>query len=113
MISLVALAGGLGAGLRFLVDGLVQRRVHGKVPLGTLVVNVTGSFVLGLLVALLPDGDALTVLGVGLLGGYTTFSAASLEAYSLADHSRALAVAHAAWMLLLGLAAAGLGLWIG
>ena len=113
MIALVALAGGLGAGLRYLVDGLVKHRSRGRVPLGTLVVNVTGSFALGLLVAALPDGDALRVLGVGLLGGYTTFSAASLEAYSLARHAPVHAVAHAAGMLLLGLAAAALGLWIG
>jgi len=111
VIALVALGGGLGAVLRFVVDGLVGR--WRGVPLGTLVVNVSGSFALGLAVGLLPDGDALAVLGTGLLGGYTTFSAASVEAVTLARDSRTRAALHAGAMLLLGLLAAALGLWAG
>lgn len=117
MIALVALAGGVGAALRFLVDGLVTRHVRARVPWGTVVVNVTGSFLLGLLVTTTGDGDVRTVLGTGLLGGYTTFSAASVEAVSLARHrgtgAALTATAHAAVMLLLSLAAAGAGLWLG
>jgi len=111
VIALVALAGGLGACLRFLVERSVSRRA--RMPLGTLVVNVTGSFALGLAVALLPDGDALAVLGTGLLGGYTTCSAASVEALALARESLMRGAVHAAAMLGLSLAAAALGLWIG
>lgn len=116
---LVAVAGGLGAVLRFVVDGLVSRRNRLRVPLGTAVVNVTGSFVLGLLTgwALTHDVDRqLTlIVGTGLLGGYTTFSTASVEAVRLAGLSRSglLAVAHAVGMLALSLASAGLGLWLG
>ncbi|GAA3534064.1 hypothetical protein AFL01nite_21070 [Aeromicrobium flavum] len=118
MIALVALAGGVGAVLRLVVDGLVSRSVRTSVPLGTLVVNVTGSFLLGLVVARTTGGgDVARVVGIGLLGGYTTFSSASVEAVELARLAgpRALrtAVAHAATMLLLGLAAAALGLWLG
>ncbi|WP_313409867.1 CrcB family protein [Aeromicrobium sp.] len=113
MIGLVALAGGIGAGLRFVVDALVGARVRGRVPLGTFVVNVTGSLVLGLLVGLAPGDDVLTILGVGLLGGYTTFSAASLEAVAIGSDSRPAALAHGAAMLAVSLAAAGLGLWAG
>lgn len=117
----VALAGGVGAVLRFVVDAAVARRHDRSVPLGTLVVNATGSFLLGLLVALTRDHAAadelVTVLGTGLLGGYTSFSTASVEAVTIAlrDGARpALAAArHAAVMLLVSLAAAGLGLWCG
>ena len=118
MIALVALAGGLGAALRFIVDGVVARWVRGSVPLGTFAVNVTGSFVLGLVVASTTAGsDVRAVVGTGLLGGYTTFSAASVEAVLLAraGGTRALTAAalHAAAMLAFSLAAAALGLWAG
>ncbi len=119
MIALIALAGGVGAALRFVVDSEVTRRV--RRPLGTLVVNVTGSFLLGLLVALTAghavSEDVHAVLGTGLLGGYTTFSAASVEAVNLARgrgrRATATAALHATAMLVLGLAAAGFGLWLG
>lgn len=86
---LVALAGGLGAVVRFLVDAAIARRVkRPSVPLGTLVINVTGSFLLGLLTGWwsIAAGDPTLrlVLGTGFLGGYTTFSTASVEAARLA-----------------------------
>jgi CrcB protein len=115
---LVALAGGLGAALRFVVDGLVARLNRFRLPLGTTVVNVSGSFLLGLLTgwALTHSGhrELTLILGTGLLGGYTTFSTASVEAVRLAGLSRSglLAVGHAAGMLVLSLASAGLGLWL-
>src|SRR5699024_11593861 len=88
IVLAVALAGGVGATLRFIVDGAVARWRDQPVPLGMLVVNLTGSFLLGLLVALARDRaglDALvTVLGTGMLGGYTSFSTASLEAVTIA-----------------------------
>lgn len=118
MIALIALAGGLGAALRFVVEGAVSRSVRAPVPLGTFAVNATGSFVLGLVVASTVAGsDVRAVVGTGLLGGYTTFSAASVESVLLArpGGARAVAVAslHAAGMLGCGLAAAALGLWVG
>lgn len=76
-----ALAGGLGAVLRSLVDAAVSRLTAGRFPWGIIVVNVTGSFALGVLTASLPG--ALPILGVGLLGGYTTFSTAMLDALEL------------------------------
>ena len=122
MIGLwVAVAGGVGAMLRFVVDDLIARRARRSVPLGTMVINVTGSFLLGLLTALTVDhaglADLKTVLGTGLLGGYTTFSTASLEAVNLTlthgPRSLVLAAGHAGGMLLVSMAAAGLGLWLG
>lgn len=75
---LVAVAGGLGAVLRLGVDTLVVPRTPSNLPWATLLVNVTGSFALALLV---DTGDPVhAVVGAGLLGGYTTFSAASVEA---------------------------------
>lgn len=114
----IALAGGLGAAARFVVDGVAARRNPFRFPLGTLVVNVTGSLLLGLLTgAVIAYGGAeelQLILGTGFLGGYTTFSTASVEAVRLAVGARALALsfAHAAGMLVLSLAAAGLGLWL-
>ena len=114
---LVALAGGLGAATRFALDSAVARHNRTRFPLGTLAINVTGSLALGLLsgwVLFRGDLGALAgVLGVGFLGGYTTFSTASVEAFRLmrADRRRA-AIAHAGGLLVLGVAAAVLGLWV-
>ncbi len=120
MALLVAVAGGFGAMLRFVVDGAVARHNRLRLPLGTVVINVTGSLLLGLLtgLALQHSGfdEVKRVLGTGLLGGYTTFSTASVEGVRLAmaDGPRAVAVAfaHAAGMLIVSLAAAGLGIWL-
>jgi len=116
---LIALAGGLGAAARFVVDGAVAHRNHFRFPLGTVVINVTGSLLLGLLTGTViahggGPNELQLVLGTGFLGGYTTFSTASVEAVRLAAGTRALALsfAHAAGMLVLSLAAAGLGLWL-
>lgn len=118
MIAVVALAGGIGAVLRFVAEALVSRSGRAPVPLGTFAVNVTGSFALGLVVAATAaDSDLRLVVGTGLLGGYTTFSAASVEAVLLArsrgPRALALAAAHAAAMLACGVGAAALGLRLG
>lgn len=119
MIALaVALAGGVGAGLRFVVDGLVGRYARARLPLGTVVVNVTGSFLLGLVTGLVARGawphDVALVVGTGMLGGYTTFSTASVEAVNLAlaEGPRAArdAALHAGGMLVASVAAAAVGL---
>jgi len=83
-ILLVAAGGALGAIARYLVDFWVVSRGITRVPLGTLVVNVSGSFALGLLVGILgttggPDW-ILTLLGTGFLAAYTTFSTWMFEA---------------------------------
>ena len=66
----VALAGGLGAILRFELDGAVQGRLAGEFPFGTLTVNGLGSFLLGLLHGAGVTGDQLLLAGVALLGSY-------------------------------------------
>ena len=75
----LAALGGLGALARFELDGRVQLWAAGEFPLGTFVVNVAGSFVLGLLTGLSITGNALFLAGVGFLGSFTTFSTWMLE----------------------------------
>jgi CrcB protein len=112
---LVALAAGAGAVLRYVVDVSVARRVPSGLPWGTLVVNVSGAFVFGLVVGLATHhglhGKVATVLGAGFAGGYTTLSTWSLETLFLVrDRSGLLAMANAGLTSVLGLAAAAAGL---
>lgn len=107
-----ALAGGVGAVLRYALDVAVGSLVGRRFPWGILVVNLTGSFALGLVATALPDQAFL--LGAGLLGGYTTFSTAMLDTVALwRDGERAASVFNAVGMLVLGLVAAGLGMLLG
>lgn len=108
MIVIVALAGGLGALLRLLVDRAVSRLASG---LGTFMVNVTGSFLLGWLVGSGLDDQLTHVLGTGLLGGYTTFSAASVDAVSAAREGGSVlrAVGHVMAMVVTCVLAAAAG----
>ncbi|WP_025159311.1 fluoride efflux transporter CrcB [Leifsonia aquatica] len=114
----VAGAGGLGAVSRLIVDGFVKSRVVIAYPLGTTVINISGSFLLGLVTGLATAGllppDWRAVIGIGFIGGYTTFSTASFETVRLAQEGRYRAATVNAFGMLAGaLLAAGLGLWIG
>jgi CrcB protein len=86
-------AASVGACARYLVDGLVQQRTGGSFPWGTCVVNVSGSFVLGLITGLALyhsfSSDARFVLGLGFCGAYTTFSTLAFEVVSLGEERRA------------------------
>ncbi|WP_460798398.1 fluoride efflux transporter FluC [Microbacterium sp. GXF0217] len=111
-----SLAGGVGAGLRYLADAGVARALRnttsGRFPWGVLVVNLTGSFALGLVTTALPD--AAFLIGAGLLGGYTTFSTAMVDTFALwRDGERPASAFNAIGMLVLGLLFAGLGLAVG
>lgn len=109
---LASLCGGLGAATRYLVDVAVARLSGARFPWGVLIINISGSFALGLVLTALP-GTAF-VLGAGFLGGYTTFSTAMLDAVSLwREGRRAASVADAGGILIAAIAAAGLGLVIG
>lgn len=111
----VALAAGAGALLRYLVDQLVQHRLGVELPWGTAIVNVTGSFVLGLVTGLalhhgLPATPTL-VIGTGFAGGYTTLSTWAWETLALADAGDLLeASLNMLGSFALGLAAAAAGL---
>jgi len=111
----VALAAGLGAVLRYLADLFVQRRVRGDFPFGTIVVNITGSFVLGLVTGLaahhgLPHAPTV-IIGTGFAGGYTTLSTWAWETVTLAESGEVLeASGNVVGSFAAGLAAAAAGL---
>lgn len=90
---LLALAGGLGAASRLVVDGMVRHHVRPGFPWATVLINVSGSFLLGLLIGAGAGDRWHDVLGTGFLGGYTTFSTASLETAGLLLDRRPLAAA--------------------
>lgn len=111
---LVAIAGSCGAVARFVADGALRARLGGAFGWSTIVVNVTGSLLLGVLAGLVPRGapiSVLTVLGVGFCGGYTTFSTASVESVRLLSQGRPTAAAvNTLSTLVLTVVAAWLGL---
>ncbi|MFL5781538.1 MAG: fluoride efflux transporter CrcB [Thermoleophilaceae bacterium] len=109
----VALLGGLGALARFTLDGIVSERLGGF-PWGTLVVNVTGSFALGVLAGATLDDDATLLAGTATIGAYTTFSTWVFEMHRQAEDGRRSAMAfNLAGSLGLGLGAVALGRAIG
>ncbi|WP_420178564.1 fluoride efflux transporter CrcB [Paenarthrobacter sp. TA1.8] len=91
-VVLLALAGGIGAAVRFMVDGFMRQRFKTALPWGTILINVSGSLALGFLAGLLMRGQApeplFLIVGTGFLGGYTTFSTASLETIRLIQSGR-------------------------
>jgi CrcB protein len=106
----VGLIGGAGALLRFGIDGVISERAGSEFPWGTLVVNVSGAFVLGLLAGLALHGDALLLAGTSLLGSYTTFSTWMFETHRLAEEGELWAAAlNVVLSLALGIGAAALG----
>lgn len=99
---LVALGAAIGAPLRFVVGHFLDRD-H---PNGTLLVNVAGSFVLGLLSSLALSGDAMALLGVGFCGGLTTYSSFAVQAHRLGS---ARGMTYAAVTVALSLSACTIG----
>ncbi len=83
----VGLAGSLGAAARFVTDGTIRARASRAVPVGTLVINLSGSLLLGVLTGLVVFHHVTTTLtliaGTGFCGGFTTFSTASFETVRL------------------------------
>lgn len=115
---LVAVAGGLGAVARFTLDTAIHSRVSARLPWGTIIINLSGSLLLGFITgltlsAVIPESLHI-VLGVGLLGGYTTFSTASYDTVRLLRSRSAFpAVISGLGQLVAATALAGLGLWAG
>lgn len=114
-LALVALGGALGSLARYGVGVAAARWFGLAFPWGTLVVNVLGAFAMGVLAARLgPEqvGQRL-LLGVGLLGGFTTFSAFSIETVRLMQQRLDLAMLYVMGSLVFGVSACWLGLGIG
>lgn len=106
----VGILGGLGAIARFAVADAVDRRAARPFPAGILAVNLSGTFVLGLLAGIALARDADILLAGGLLGAYTTFSTWMFDSERLARGGRrGLAVANVVVSLAAGLAAVWLG----
>ncbi|HJC29421.1 MAG TPA: CrcB family protein [Candidatus Dietzia intestinipullorum] len=115
-IGWVSLGGGVGAALRYAVDRTVSTRWRTRFPLGTFLVNLSGSLLLGLVLGLVAGGGSLavTLVTTGLLAGYTTFSTASVDAVRLLRESRyVMALTYGLGTLLMTVLAALVGLWIG
>ena len=115
----VGVAGALGALSRYGLEGLVSDRFSGAFPLGTFVVNITGSFVLGLLFVILTERTTIdpairTALTIGFVGAYTTFSTFSFETVRLLeDGAYATAVLNVVATVALGLVAVWAGMALG
>jgi fluoride exporter len=113
---LVVMAGAAAGGLaRYLAGAAIMERFGGRFPLGTLVINVTGSFLIGVLMPLLtergqPHPNWRLLLVVGFLGGYTTFSSFAWETYqAMRSGDTWVAVVNAFGSLALGMAAVWMG----
>lgn len=118
-VVLVALGGAAGAVSRYLVDGWISGRTGGQFPWGTLAINVSGSFLIGLLFALAIEADVLpsSIRGpvmIGFIGAYTTFSTLMLESWRLFEDGAALlALGNVVGSSLLGIVAVMAGLTLG
>jgi fluoride exporter len=110
----LGLLGGIGAIARFLLDGAVSGRTGRAFPFGTLAVNLSGAFLLGLLAGVALTGDAYRLAATGLLGAFTTFSTWALESQRLGeDGELRLGALNFAVSLALGIGAAWLGRRLG
>jgi fluoride exporter len=110
----VAACGALGAAARYVVHLAVAARTGERLPFGTLTVNLSGSFALGLLVGAAVSTDALRLVGLGFLGGYTTFSTWMLDTERLGhDGERVAALLNIVASVLAGVLAVWLGRQLG
>ena len=116
---LVFIGGGIGSTLRYWAQGLVYNRMGSGFPYGTVLVNIVGCFVIGLLMVALEERflatPALRVfLTVGILGGFTTFSSFSFETLALfRDGESLLALANVGLSMVVCLCATWTGMKLG
>jgi CrcB protein len=112
---MVMLGGATGSLMRYVLGTAIMARIGGRFPAGTVVINITGSFLIGFLMTLWterlqPHPNWRFLLVVGFLGGYTTFSALEWETFSLVrDGGRWLGLLNALGSVLLGYIA----VWVG
>jgi CrcB protein len=114
IVVLTLVAGACGALARFLLDSSIKSRWQSPFPWATVIINVTGSLLLGILAGLvLFHGQPTawqTVVGTGFCGGYTTFSTASFETVRLVQQNRrSLGLLNAVGSLVLSVAACAVG----
>ncbi len=112
---LVFVGGGLGAAARYWLSGMVYTRLGNAFPFGTLVVNIVGCFMIGLLMSLLEDRFLVypsirIFLTIGILGGFTTFSSFSFETITLLQDGQIL---YGTTNILISIITCVGGTWIG
>lgn len=117
-IVLIGVAGALGALARYLLGRFIGERINSVFPLGTFLINITGSFLIGLIFTLaahkLIPPATQSILATGFLGGYTTFSTATWEQVQLMKGgSNILGLLYLLSSILCGLGAAAAGLAVG
>jgi CrcB protein len=115
LVLYVAFGSGIGGVVRLLLGNFIQQRMGASFPLGTLVINITGSFLLGFLIRYAlgtPDvtPEVRAMLTTGFCGGYTTFSTYSFETATLIEDGR---YERASFYILLSVAIALLGVFGG
>ncbi len=117
-LLLVGIGGGLGSMLRYLVSVLTSRAISGAFPLPTLLVNLTGCFLIGLLAGAFgqasdTNANLRLLLITGFCGGYTTFSAFAHENLRLIENQQvAMAIAYTLLSVILGVGLVWLGWWL-
>ena len=111
-LALVAAGGATGSVVRYITSVLAIEWLGAAFPWGTLAVNALGSLVIGALAGADVEGQARLLLVTGFLGGFTTFSAFSLEATMLWSRSPALSAGYVAASILLGGAFCLAGFWL-
>ena len=110
----VGAVGGLGAIARFLLDGAISARARRGFPFGTLAVNLSGSFALGVVAGVALSVGVNRIVATGLIGAFTTFSTWALESHRLGEDGRLrLGALNFGASLVLGVAAAWLGRRLG
>lgn len=118
LLLLAAVGGAVGSGARYLLTVSAARFMGPSFPWGTLTVNIVGGLLMGIVIALVAsklDGSAevRTLLATGVLGGFTTFSAFSLEVVNFLERGDvATALVYVAASVVLSVAAVALGLWL-
>lgn len=113
----LSLAGGMGAVTRFIVDGLIQTKIKNNQPWGTMLINASGSLLLGILTGTILNYHASDniklIIGTGFCGGYTTFSTASFETVRLLEKRQYVyALIQCFGNLYLCLGCAAIGIWL-
>ena len=113
-LLLVALGGAIGSAMRYLTAILLARHYTGSIPLATLVVNVLGCFLIGLLIGVCSETTYLRLLFIpGFCGGVTTFSTFTAESYVMfREGAYGLAFLYIAGSVLIGLLALWVGLYV-
>ena len=116
VLMIIGTGGSIGSISRYLVQQLMQEKFDTTFPIGTMAVNILGSFIIGLVYALSERGDILSpewrlFLAVGLCGGFTTFSSLAYESFQMVKLEQFFFVAlYMGLSLFLGLIATYLGI---